>query len=254
MLRWYRNTCAAAGFSRKASGWLLVVAALACLFVGSAALQISHVPAFSLSVTAILFAFILEWLTIRARARRRNVAQAWPEVLDALLSASSSGLPLFEAFIELSSTGPVVLRHHFKALERDLDAGLDLNDGLRNLRDSMADVNVDRLVELVRIVTDSGGQGFHIALRSQAVLARQDLALAGELESKQGWVSGTAKVAIMAPWLVVVMLCARKENIVAYSNPQGAAILLTGLIVSIIAYRLIQLFGSFSEPVRVFDR
>ena len=254
MLRWYRDTCAAAGFSRKASGWLLFVTALGCLFVGSAAFQISHVPAFSLSVTTISFAFILEWLTIRARLRRRAVAQAWPEILDALLSASSSGLPLFEAFIELSSTGPVVLRHHFKALERDLDAGLDLNDGLRNLRDTMADVNVDRLVELVRIVSDSGGQGFHAALRSQAVLARQDLALAGELESKQGWVSGTAKVAIMAPWLVVVMLCARKENVVAYSSPQGAAILLTGLIVSIIAYRLIQLFGSFSEPVRVFDR
>mgnify|MGYP000355395690 FL=1 len=254
MLRWYRDTCAAAGFSRKASGWLLFVTALGCLFVGSAAFQISHVPAFSLSVTTISFAFILEWLTIRARSRRRAVAQAWPEVLDALLSASSSGLPLFEAFIELSSTGPVVLRHHFKALERDLDAGLDLKDGLRNLRDSMADLNVDRLVELVRIVTDSGGQGFHTALRSQVVLARQDLALAGELESKQGWVSGTAKVAIMAPWLVVVMLCARKENVVAYSSPQGAAILLTGLIVSIIAYRLIQLFGSFSEPVRVFDR
>jgi tight adherence protein B len=118
----------------------------------------------------------------------------------------------------------------------------------------MAEVNVDRLVELVRIVSISGGQGFHVALRNQSVQVRQDLALAGELESKQGWVSGTAKVAITAPWLVVLMLCARKENVAAYSSPQGSWVLLIGLIVSVFAYRLIQLFGSISDPVRVFSR
>ena len=254
MLKWYQETCAVAGFSPRVSGWLLAVIVTACAMVGGVAQEVMHVPAFSLSVSVMLFAFILEWLTIRARGRRRAVAQAWPEVLDSLLSASSSGIPMFDAFLELSSTGPQVLRPHFNQLERDLESGLDLNQGLRNLRDSMADVNVDRLVELVQIVTASGGQGFHSALRAQAVLARQNLALSGELESKQGWVSGTAKVAIMAPWIVVVMLCARTENVEAYSSAQGASILIIGLVVSIFAYRLIQLFGSVAGPVRVFSK
>ena len=254
MLIWYREATAAAGFSWKSAKALFFSGMGAALFVGVAALEISHVMAFAVSIATIFIAALFETLTIRARSRRRAVANAWPEVLDSLVSASSSGIPIFEAFLELSTSGPALLRPNFKQLERDLDSGLDLNAALLNLRDSMAEVNVDRLVELVRIVSISGGQGFHVALRNQSVQVRQDLALAGELESKQGWVSGTAKVAITAPWLVVLMLCARKENVAAYSSPQGSGILLIGLIGSVFAYRLIQLFGSISDPVRVFSR
>ena len=254
MLRWYREVAAAAGFSQKSSNLLSVSVLGLTLFIGGLVFEISGVLAFAVSVSVIFLAFMFEWLTLRARARRRAVSNAWPEVLDALVSASSSGISMFEAFLDLATTAPLLLRPHFKQLERDLESGLDLNSALVCLRDSMADVNVDRLVELVRIVSAAGGQGFHLALRNQSILVRQDLALAGELESKQGWVAGTAKVAITAPWLVVLMLCTRHENVAAYSSPQGAAILLVGLFVSIFAYRLIQLFGSQSDQIRVFSR
>jgi tight adherence protein B len=254
MVTWYRSLAVAAGFSSDAVVWLAVTSLALSLLAGGLALEISKVPAFAFSITIVLLAFTLEWLMIRSKSRRRAVINAWPEVLDSLVSASSSGISLFEAFLELADSAPTTLQPYFKQLERDLEAGMDLNAALRQLRDALVDVHVDRLVELIRIITSAGGQGFHAALRNQAIQVRAELALNGELESKQGWVTGTAKVAIMAPWLIVVMLCSRPENVDAYASSQGTAILLTGLFVSIFAYRLIQLFGSVGEPVRVFRR
>lgn len=252
MLNWFRSTTGSAGFTAQQSIWLCSAILAAASFVGAILYQPTHILAFALSGSILTLAFCLDYLTIRARMRRRQIAQAWPEVLDSLVSASTSGFSVFDSLMELATSGPASIRPYFKQLEKDVESGLELNVSLERMRDSMADLNVDRLVELVGVVSVAGGQGFYLALRNQAKQAREDLALRGELESKQGWVSGTAKVAILAPWLVVGMLCARQENIAAYSSYQGSTILIIGLIVSIFAYRLVQLLGSTSQPQRVF--
>ena len=73
------------------------------------------------------------------------------------------------------------------------------------------------------------------------------------MDSKQGWVSGTAKIAVAAPWVVVAMLSSREENAVIYNTPEGAAILLLGFVVCVVAYRLVHLLGSLPQQPRVFS-
>jgi tight adherence protein B len=80
---------------------------------------------------------------------------------------------------------------------------------------------------------------------------RSEIALWGELESKQGWVAGTAKLAIAAPWLIVATLAVRPENVAIYNTTEGTGVLVVGLLVSLIAYRLVGLMGSLSKPSRV---
>ena len=254
MLSWLRSTSAAAGFSGMSARWLLGCSSLVVFVAGWLALELTHVPAFAVSLSVILTAFLLEYLNLRAKSRAKSLATAWPEVLDSLVSAAASGLSMFEAVLELASSGPRLLRPQFRKLEADLESGTDFGVAMTHFRDVMANANVDRLVELIRIISAAGGQGFHHALRNQAKQVRQDLALAGELESKQGWVTGTAKFAILAPWIVVLMLCVRPENTAAYSTTQGSGILLLGLLVSMFAYRLIQILGATGLPVRVFKK
>ena len=98
----------------------------------------------------------------------------------------------------------------------------------------------------------SGGAGYIESLNSQAKITRSDIATWGELESKQGWVTGTAKLALAAPWLVVVFLTSRPENVKIYNSNEGLTILLVGLTVSLIAYRLIGVLGNLTKPKRVF--
>jgi tight adherence protein B len=113
-------------------------------------------------------------------------------------------------------------------------------------------IQADRLTELIRLVHRLGGAGYMDSLSEQAARTRAEISLWGELESKQGWVSGTAKLAIVAPWIIVATLSARPENVAIYNTNEGLGILTFGLIVSLLAYRLVNLMGSLSKPRRVF--
>ena len=123
---------------------------------------------------------------------------------------------------------------------------------LERFKNEVGDASADRLVELLRIANFSGGVGYHEALRHQVHVLRSDLALWGELESKQGWVTGTAKLALAAPWFIVAVLCTRPENLAIYSSQSGTALLVSGLIVSMFAFRLIQKLGTLRKPTRIF--
>jgi tight adherence protein B len=108
------------------------------------------------------------------------------------------------------------------------------------------------LVELLRIVHLSGGAGYLESLSAQVKIIRSDIATWGELESKQGWVTGTAKLALVAPWIIVLFLASRTENVEIYNTSEGLTILFLGLTISLIAYRLIGFLGNLEKPKRVF--
>jgi tight adherence protein B len=144
------------------------------------------------------------------------------------------------------------LRPYFQTFSQNLNNGFTPVQSLAVLKRNLGDVHSDRLIEVISIANSVGGSGFHEALRTQATLTRRNLALWGEIESKQGWVSGTAKIAVAAPWLIVLMLSSRPENAAAYASETGTLVLFIGLIVSVFAYRLIQFLGSIAQPRRIF--
>jgi tight adherence protein B len=126
-----------------------------------------------------------------------------------------------------------------------------MDQGLDWFKSHFGQLQTDRLVELIRVVHRSGGIGYLDSLREQALRTRQEIALWGELDSKQGWVTGTAKLAIIAPWIIVATLSTRSENVAIYNTPEGIGVLLAGLLVSLVAYRLVVLMGNLSKPKRV---
>ena len=135
------------------------------------------------------------------------------------------------------------------AEQRALHDGLDT--ALAQLKPRFGLAMCDSTVETLRVVNDSGGAGFVAALRQQAKSIRDDSALFQQIAAKQGWVRGTAKVAVAAPWLIVILLATRNENAQAYSSVQGSLLLLAGLVASMLAIRLISLIGAIDEQRRV---
>ena len=254
MLNSLDELISAAGFARFGLiKPLLFIIGLPTL-VGLLIQEVAAIPAFAASVGIGALALEIEVLSTRAKQRRKIVARVWPEVLDSLISASTSGMSFAEAFQDLATIGPEALRPQLKSVVRRLDSGQTLQQSLAQLQSELSEIHVDRLVTLVSVVTDAGGRGFHEALRQQAKIARDDLALWGELESKQGWVTGTAKVAIAAPWIIVTLLCSRPENVASYASVGGSLILVTGLLVSAFAYQLIRMVANSQNQPRVFSQ
>jgi tight adherence protein B len=141
---------------------------------------------------------------------------------------------------------------HFKAFSDDIERGLSLVSSLDQLKSRVGTIHSDRLCELLCVVSSAGGAGLIETLRNQVQLVRKELAFSGEISSKVGWITGTAKIAVGAPWLIVAMLSSRPENASAYASTEGSLLLLIGLLVSIFAYRLVQMLGTLPPSPRVF--
>ena len=244
MLRRWRELVSGAGLALVGPWKLLGGVFLASTIAGAVAYELVSVLALGTTVGLFVMAVILELLSARANSRRRAIAAAWPEVLDSMISATSSGVSMIEALIELADKAPYVLRSHFLAFIRNLDSGNSFRDALGVLKSGIADPGADRFVELLRIVHEAGGVGLHEALHNQVTVSRSELALRGEIESKQGWIIGTAKLGLAAPWVIVALLATQPDNKAIYASTSGNAVLLLGLILSVFAYRIIRLLGT----------
>jgi tight adherence protein B len=60
-----------------------------------------------------------------------------------------------------------------------------------------------------------------------------------------------ARLAVAAPWIVMVLLATRPEAVAAYNTAMGAAVLLGGLLVSAVCYSVMLRIGALPEDERV---
>lgn len=243
-----------AGLSRYSPLQFLAASVAAALIV-SAWLELSF-EVLGLSVFGFLatMGIAFEALSLRAKARSDSLTKLWPEILDLLHSSLASGSGLIDALSDVSIHGPLQVRAIFKELVEQVDRGISLEEGLDGFKSQFGQIQADRLAELIRLVHEAGGGGMLDALRTQSSTTRNEIALFGELESKQGWVTGTAKLAIVAPWIIIATLASRPENVAIYNTATGISILGFGLALSILAYRLVVVLGSLPKPSRVFTK
>ena len=61
-----------------------------------------------------------------------------------------------------------------------------------------------------------------------------------------------ARLGVAAPWIVLVLLASRPEAASAYNSPLGLVVLGSGLVVTIVAYRLMIALGRLPEERRWF--
>ncbi len=62
-----------------------------------------------------------------------------------------------------------------------------------------------------------------------------------------------ARLAIAAPWIVLLLLATQSATLAAYDSALGTAILVGGGAVCLVAYRLMLRIGRLPEDVRVLQ-
>ena len=203
------------------------------------------------SVSVCLLAQAGEILSARVIKRIESQNQDWPKFLDAIHSAAWAGASLQEAILESSHYAPRSFSNQIVDFERDCNGGLSFDQSLENLKTRLASPIGDRFVEITRLAHDSGGRGYLSALRAQSAQLRIENATWNEIRVKENWVLSTAKLAILAPWLVLVVLGSRKETALAFESEIGITVLLIGLVASLLTFRLIKALGKLPTRKRV---
>jgi tight adherence protein B len=205
---------------------------------------------------SLCFASMAAWapfVVVRSRARRRRarLREVWPDAVDHVHSAVRAGLALPEALVQLGERGPAELRPQFVEFTHDYRATGRFADSLDLLKDRLSDPVADRLVEALRIARDVGGTDLGKVLRALSSFLREDARARAELEARQSWTVNAARLAMGAPWAVLLLLATRGSTLDAYSTPAGALVLAIGAGVTAAAYRLMVTIGRLPEEQRV---
>jgi tight adherence protein B len=207
---------------------------------------------------AVVFAVMAGYLPVaaikgRARRRQRELAEVWPEAVDNLASAVRAGMSLPEAVAQLAARGPEPLREAFRDFALDYQVTGRFGDCLDRLKEQLADPVGDRVVEGLRIAREVGGGDLGRLLRGLSGYLRDDARTRSELESRQAWTVNGARLAVAAPWLVLLMLCFQKPVIARYSSPAGMLVLVGGALACLLAYRLMVRIGRLPDERRVLS-
>jgi tight adherence protein B len=187
----------------------------------------------------------------RSARRAREHAALWPDAVDNLASAVRAGLSLPEALMQLGERGPAGLRAPFRQFGRDYQATGRFHESLDLLKARLADPVGDRVVEALRIAREVGGGDLGRMLRALSGFLRDDLRTRGELESRQSWTVNGARLAVGAPWAVLLFMCFQGDVIERFATTTGLVVLGSGAAVCVVAYRLMLWIGRLPSEKRI---
>jgi tight adherence protein B len=240
-----------AGYPSVGPGALLATSGVALVMVFLIALAVSAVPSIAGCFAVMAACAPVTFVRMRARRRRASLRDLWPDAVDNITSAVRAGMALPEALAQLGHRGPEELRPAFRAFAEDYRTTGRFNDCLDRLKQRLSDPVGDRLVESLRIAREVGGSDLGQLLRTLSSFLREDARTRSELETRQGWTIGAARLAVAAPWVVLAMLSTRSESVQAYATRTGTLVLLTGGALTLVAYRLMVRIGRLPEEGRV---
>jgi tight adherence protein B len=203
---------------------------------------------FTLSLLAIYLANISH----KARKIAINRAQAWPEVLDLLISSLQSGASISESLSNLATVGPQSIRKEFDKFSKSLIAGEKFEVAINNLKEEFADPITDQLFETLYFATKFGSKNTIKVLREISEYVSADLALRAEINTRFGWIKNSANLAALAPWLLFIILRSQENARIAYLQPTGQLLMIFGVIATLLAYLWMSRIAKLPKAKRLF--
>jgi tight adherence protein B len=233
-----RDLLAQAGIEGVSPRQLVGASAGLGLVVFVLVLGTSQVPVIALLFG--VFAACGPLVLVRRRRAQRSIElrEVWPEAVDNLASGVRAGLSLPEALSQLGHRGPEQLRSAFRRFGEDYSATGRFGESVDTLKRNLADPVGDRVVESLRMAREVGGTELGRLLRTLSAFLREDARTRAELETRQGWTVNAARLALAAPWVLLLLLSTRPSAVQAYNTTAGAVVLLVGGGVSLVAYRI----------------
>ncbi len=246
-----REQLAQAGLSAISPAQLVALQVAA----GVLMLLVSFVVTRSVAVSVIfaLFVTLTPRLVVNRlrRPRMADLRELWPDVVDNLTSGVRAGLSLPEALAGIGVRGPQELRDPFRQFGSDYRASGNFSRSLDRLKAELADPVGDRVCESLRVAREVGGTDLGRLLTTLSSFLREDARTRAELLARQSWSVNAARMAVAAPWLVLVLLATQRETLEAYDTPAGVVILVVGAALTVGAYQLMVRIGRLPEDKRV---
>jgi tight adherence protein B len=204
-------------------------------------------------VPAVVAGMLPRAVTARRRQRRlREVLDAWPDGLRELVASIAAGRSLTQAISSLAESGPEPLRLAFARFP-SLVPVLGTAAALEVVKEELADPTSDRIIEVLVLAHERGGQIVKEILEDLVVSTTKDLKLLDDIETEGLEMKINARAVLVLPWLVLVALTLRAGPFRDfYQSPAGLLVVLAGAGLSAMGYAWISRLGHAHEEPRVF--
>lgn len=247
-----QNLIDESGFAKLRSHHL-IAATIGCATIAAATTWLFS-PLAAVALLAAIAGGSLPTTILRQRrhALRKQRRNMWPDVCDLLVAGIRAGLSLPEAVSGLAHSGPAPLRPAFAEFTLEIESTGSFDRSAVRLKTTLADPVADRIIESLRMARQVGGTELTSVLRALSQSVRAETALRSEVEARQSWIRGAAVLGVSAPWIILLLLTSRPEGAIAYSTPEGLAVILIGAGASVVAFRLMLMLGRLREAQRWF--
>jgi tight adherence protein B len=229
---------------------LLVLSVVLVVIGGAFSWAITGVAVLSVVLAFTAGALPLMFAAGRRAAARKALRNQWPDVVDALISAIRSGANIPDAVISLAGFSARAISTPAALFAQDYKVSGNFELAAMDLKARWANPNGDRIIETLRLGRELGGTEITTVLASLGSHLRAESALRQEVEARQGWIRLAARIGVMAPWIVLVLLSTRSEAAQAYNSAAGIILILIGLGVSVLAYRIMSAVGYLPDEKR----
>lgn len=179
---------------------------------------------------------------------------AWPQFEETYISGLQSGISISDTFSFVADFDLPELRESLKRLVQDLDRGKPLVEALAKFQTEVRLEQADLFIAIVSLAFRAGGQNLVQALSDHAQAVRFDLAARGDIKARQNAILTVAKLGLLSPWILLVVLSASEQTRKAFITAEGQLLLVAGFGVSFIAYRMVVAAGRSAAFKRVFER
>jgi tight adherence protein B len=190
-------------------------------------------------------------------ARRRatqlqRVQAAWPDGLRDVIASIAAGRSLPQALNALAATGPAALQEAFSRFPM-LSRMLGTVPALEVIKEELADPTSDRVIEVLLLAHERGGQIVRDILEDLVAATTRDLKLLEEVETEGLEMKINARAVLVLPWLVLVALTIREGPFRDfYRSPGGFLVVLVAGVLSVIGGLLIARLARTRAEQRVF--
>lgn len=228
----------------------LMLSMLSALVTGLIVMLLTKILA--MAVLAGLFGLFLPYLMLSAKAKANRVAlrQLWPEILENIISGVKAGMGLGQTLMLLAQKPPKILATPLQTFASNYSSQGNLDEALAKLKDDVADPVADRIIEALRLAADLGSTQLSPMLESLTQMVRLQARTRAELEARQSWSVAGARLAVLAPWVVLAFMSLNAQSVEFFRQSAGISLLIIGAGICILAYLAMRRLGALPEEFR----
>lgn len=188
----------------------------------------------------------------RLRQRRlRALQEAWPDALRDLVAATSAGRSLHQGVLALATDGPPALRPAFTRYAA-LVRAVGVVPALELVRAELADPTSDRVLEVLVLAHERGGQTVSEILRDLADATTRDLRTLEEIHTEGLEQRINAGAVFVLPWLVLLALTVQ-DGVFRdfYGSPPGLLVIAIAAVLSLVGVSVVARLAREPDEPRV---